>query len=113
MWGIIRLMDRGQRIKKARKSAKLTQDALAKKLSVTGGAISQWENGLTVATADNYLAIADATGFSYRWLITGQLPEQPVNMQFSAGRQTYLETCDIEELKEILRSATDRLTSST
>ena len=105
-------MDKGQRIKKVRKDAGLTQLELAKRLCVTKGAVSHWENGVAVASAEYYLAIADITGYSYRWLITGTPPERISKIEMTDGRKRYLESCDIAELKDILRLATDRLTSS-
>lgn len=41
-----------ERIKQLRKQSGYSQMQLAKKLHLTQGAISQWENGLTVPAAD-------------------------------------------------------------
>jgi transcriptional regulator with XRE-family HTH domain len=61
----------GARIKEARMELGLSQESLGKKVGVTKSAVSQWENELTTPTSQNILAIADLTGFSFRWLING------------------------------------------
>lgn len=67
----------GSRIKKAREDAGLNQTELGAACGLTRAAISQWENGATKApTAENIFAIADATGFSARWLTLGEGPEK-------------------------------------
>lgn len=58
----------GQRIAKARARRGLSQSALAAKLGITRGAVSQWEKGETEPKPENLRKIADITGASYEWL---------------------------------------------
>lgn len=50
----------GQRIKAARKRAKLTQDQLAGKFEITKSAVSQWETGSTVPDIRPIIALCEA-----------------------------------------------------
>jgi len=62
----------GERIRYARKQAGLTQAELAKKCGVSKGAVSLWEGGQTLNLKnENLYALAKATGFSDRWIVTG------------------------------------------
>lgn len=61
------------RIRLARRSAKLSQDALAKRLDVAASAVAQWENPRgTTPRLDKFAAIAAMTGVSVEWLMTGR-----------------------------------------
>lgn len=60
----------GNRVRKARKHAKLTQVQLAKKLKTSQGTISDIENGRNKESSYLY-AIASSTGVSAEWLING------------------------------------------
>lgn len=60
----------GRRIKQVRKDADLTQEAFAKRLSVTRGAVGNWELGKGIKR-DNLLSISNAFGCSVEWLATG------------------------------------------
>lgn len=63
----------GDRIKLKRKSAKMTQEELAKKTGVTKSAISQYESGLTKKMdGDKLLLIAKSLSVSAEWLIYGK-----------------------------------------
>lgn len=57
-------MTLGQRIRRARKTAKKTMEQVAGELGLTPGALSQWENDLTVPTLDAFIAFCKATGGS-------------------------------------------------
>lgn len=57
-----------ERIKTARQAAKLSQQALADLLGKSQGAVSQWEQGLTVPEFDAALPLARALGVSLDWL---------------------------------------------
>ncbi|MEE1014102.1 MAG: helix-turn-helix transcriptional regulator [Clostridia bacterium] len=46
-------------IKKLRQEANLSQSELADRLKVTQGAVSQWENGLSLPTTDKLIEIAN------------------------------------------------------
>lgn len=49
----------GERIRALRKARNYSQAQMARKLHITQGAISQWENGVTVPAADQLSALAD------------------------------------------------------
>ena len=62
-----------QRIRRARRSAKLSQEALGKQLGVQRSAVSNWESASKVQpTITNLIAIAVATNTSLEWLATGR-----------------------------------------
>jgi transcriptional regulator with XRE-family HTH domain len=52
------------RIRALRKEHGYSQEQMARKLHLTQGAISQWENGLTVPAADQLMALADVFGIT-------------------------------------------------
>lgn len=60
------------RIRMARRSAKLSQSELADSLNVASSAVAQWENPQgTSPRIDKFSALADAVGVSVEWLLTG------------------------------------------
>lgn len=66
----------GDRIKEARKAAKLTQDDLGKICKVSRAAVTQWETGTSKSTGgQNLFAIEQATGYSASWLANGKGPK--------------------------------------
>ena len=58
-----------EQIRALRKEHGYSQEQMARKLHITQGAISQWENGLTVPAADQLVALADAFGISVDQLL--------------------------------------------
>lgn len=54
----------GERIKDLRKKSEYSQQQLANKMHLTQGAISQWENNITVPAADQLLSLAEVFGIS-------------------------------------------------
>jgi len=65
------------RIRSARRSAKLTQTALAKRVGVTPSAAAQWEHPHgTRPSLDKLQKIAGATGVMFEWLAAGSGPRQ-------------------------------------
>lgn len=62
------------RIREARSIAKMTQDALAKRLKLTKSTISQWESGMTTPNGKNLINLAEALNVSPEWLLTGVAP---------------------------------------
>lgn len=62
------------RIREARSIAKMTQDALAKRLKLTKSTISQWESGMTTPNGKNLINLAEALNVSPEWLLTGMAP---------------------------------------
>ena len=53
-----------EKIRELRKNAGYSQEQMARKLHLTQGAISQWENGLTVPAADQLASLATIFGIS-------------------------------------------------
>lgn len=62
-------------IKAARLGAKLTQDELAEKISVTRQAVSNWENGKTEPYIDTLTKLAEVTNVTVEELIYGINPK--------------------------------------
>lgn len=61
------------RIRQARRTAKLSQGRLAALLGVTAGAVAQWEMSAgTTPSVFRLGEIANATGVSFAWLGTGK-----------------------------------------
>lgn len=68
---------KGDRIKEARKSTGLDQPALARLVGVTKQAVSHWETGRTKDIKNmTFARISEVTGYSARWLATGQGPKK-------------------------------------
>jgi transcriptional regulator with XRE-family HTH domain len=66
----LRLADR---VRSARRAAKLTQTGLAERVGVTPSAAAQWEHPNGTSPGIHRLqAIASATGSSFGWLATGR-----------------------------------------
>jgi transcriptional regulator with XRE-family HTH domain len=75
-------MDIGDRIKLARKAAKLSQADVAARLGITASAISQWENGAVVNVRPaNLLALCEALQVRAEWLVTGKEPMRPTSRE--------------------------------
>ena len=63
----------GDRIRRARRVAKLSQTALAERVGVTASAVAQWEHPDGTSPALGRLqAIATATAVDFAWLATGR-----------------------------------------
>ena len=52
------------RIRELRKKAGYSQQQIAMKLHVTQGAVSQWENGITLPASDQLSVLADVFGIT-------------------------------------------------
>ena len=66
-------MTTGQRIKKARKAAGMTQADLAKKLNIPFQSVSQWERDLRKPKYETLLRIADALSLNFSELISKEV----------------------------------------
>lgn len=67
-----------ERIKYARKQAKLTQQALAEACGIKRASVTQWESGSTKSLKpENLFAVAKATNIDAKWLATGKGTTQP------------------------------------
>ena len=64
-----------EQIKRLRKGKKYSQHQLADKLKVTQGAISQWENNLTIPGADQIVALANIFDITVDELLERDKPE--------------------------------------
>ena len=64
-----------EKIRALRKKAGYSQEQMARKLHLTQGAISQWENGLTVPAADQLASLASIFGISVDALLEIEKPE--------------------------------------
>ena len=63
----------GNRIQQARRSAKLSQQALATLVGVHRSAVSQWEQPAgSMPTLENLARIAVTTSVQFEWLATGR-----------------------------------------
>jgi DNA-binding XRE family transcriptional regulator len=73
LWVTLDPMTFGERLKRARLAAGMTQQELADACGLTNAMISKCESGLTDAVlAPNLFAMADALRVDARWLMTGQ-----------------------------------------
>lgn len=63
----------GEQLQKQRKLHQMSQDDLAQKLGISRQAISRWENGATLPSFSNVVAISDLFGLSLDELIRGDV----------------------------------------
>jgi transcriptional regulator with XRE-family HTH domain len=63
------------RVKSARKAARLSQEAVGRLVGVSGQAVYSWEIGRTKPEADHLAALAKLLGVSASYLLTGGTPE--------------------------------------
>ena len=64
----------GDRIRAARESARLSQQAVADHFGLTAQAVSQWETGATKPSTGRIAALARLLGAKLEWLINGWGP---------------------------------------
>lgn len=62
----------GWRLRQARKKAGLTQKAVADAIGVSFGAVSQWEQGVTMPNGNNLLGLAKLYRVRPGWITTGK-----------------------------------------
>lgn len=68
------------RIREARRAAKLTQDQLAERLGISSQAVQQWESGRAKPDLDRLPAVARVLNVADAWLAWGMgLPERTAN----------------------------------
>lgn len=68
----IRVTDLRDRIRSARRAAKMSQSALAAQLGVTPGAVAHWERpGGAKPGVERLASVAAAVNVSFDWLATG------------------------------------------
>lgn len=61
----------GARLKESRKSAKLTQEAVAKELGVNRQAVSNWETGRETPRAEAWFLLGQLYGVSLDYIVYG------------------------------------------
>jgi transcriptional regulator with XRE-family HTH domain len=59
----------GDRLKQARKAARMTQEKAAERIGVSRSAVTQWERGTTNPSHDNLVAAASAYRVDVNWLL--------------------------------------------
>ena len=64
-----------EKLRVLRKKAGYSQEQMVRKLHLTQGAISQWENGLTVPAADQLASLASIFGISVDDLLEIEKPD--------------------------------------
>ena len=70
-------MEMHDRIKEARETAQLTKSQLARALGLSRASVSAWETGAVKNLKNEHLfKLSKITGFSARWLATGQGPKE-------------------------------------
>ena len=101
-----------QRIRRARRSAKLSQEALGKQLGVQRSALSNWESASQIQpTITNLIAIAMATNTSLEWLATGRgsmLLGDDLQIEVPALDGELTETPQERQLLTLFRKASHR-----
>lgn len=77
----------GRRIRSARIQVGLSQSALATRLDLSSGAITQWETGRAMPEPDKFKALAEALGVEPGWLLTGDEPDEIVRAQTTSEQE--------------------------
>lgn len=62
----------GDRIKKARQDAKLSQQVVAELVGVSQPSFSEWERDISNPSVDSLVVLANVLGVSFEWLATGR-----------------------------------------
>jgi transcriptional regulator with XRE-family HTH domain len=94
----------GERIKEARRNAKMTQDALGEAIGVTGVTIMRYEKNQREPGFEQLQAIADATGVTL-WFLMGADDRtldifKRLDAEFMEARQASEETLLAEQLAD-------------
>lgn len=86
------------RIRHARRLAKLSQAALAGRVGVGPSAVAQWESPKgTSPTVDHLVRVANATGVVFEWLATGRGGSTVVGTDIPAVELSMYPTDMLEE----------------
>jgi len=92
----------GARIRQARAQAGLSQNALARRLGITAGAVALWETGRSRPTGDKLPGLAKLLGVTSAWLLgeaTGGLAEAP--QQFIGAAPIALDPALTSEARDL------------
>ena len=76
-----------ERFRELRKKSGLSQEELAEKLNVSRQAVSKWETGAAVPTADKLAEIADFFGVSLDMLMRGDNSEIPEKQRVDSPKK--------------------------
>ena len=81
IWHSMPMPTLGERIRKARKAAGLTQEALAERVGVKQPQVPRWEKNLTIPSLEHLKSVAEVLDASVAWLLYGdaQLREHHAN----------------------------------
>ena len=90
----------GNRIKKARKDAGLTQKELGERLGLSFQAVAQWENDLRKPKMETVQRIADALEIDVNWLLNGYTLEDRDQAMKDYVARRFKEATTWKELKE-------------
>jgi len=99
------------RIRRARRTAQLSQTTLAQRVGVTPSAVAQWEHPQgTTPGLERLKLIASATGTTFHWLATGLGAERPTTAEVSAViLSTFAQDDEEEALLEYFRALPTRV----
>lgn len=105
----------GERLRELRKMHGYSQEQMARKLHVTQGAVSQWENGLTVPAADQLLAIAELYGITVDALLgretkepEKQSPDDALRFALYGGDADEITPAQLEEVRRFAQFVRER-----
>ena len=94
----------GERLRDLRKQKGYSQTQMARKLHITQGAISQWENGLTTPAADQLVTLAQVFGISVDELLGADAPiireTQGVGLQAPRTTEARILAAGIDKMPE-------------
>lgn len=98
-------MDFGDRLKQARKDAGLTQTALADKVGISRGQITNMERGIVASPQSIIInAICKALNINRDWLMTGEGPKKPIKPEKSSSEilnEIYARAQDLTEQEQL------------
>lgn len=87
----------GQRIDLSIRQARLTNEQVAERLGVTAGNISHWRNGRHRPDVEQTLRLAEVTGVSDYWLLTGREDPGELLRAFEVARARWRQLVEAGE----------------
>jgi len=110
-------MDFGSRLKEARKTAHMTQQALGEEIEVSGVAVRMWENGLRRPGIERVKRIAQTLGVTLEYLMGEEERPKVLAKQLVPGLEQLLRARKMyrlsEEDQKALKAYIDYLYSKT
>ena len=95
----------GARIARSRREAELTQRALADRIGVRLWMVDQWEIGARAVPQERLVRVAEVTGRSAQWLLTGvdeRVTEQTAERPVIGPADAALEAAELERLARVV-----------